>query len=113
MIVAVTEDLILRARIEAAAPRGAVRVTPNLAEAGRLAPEASLLLVDLDYGAGEVSVLLSAVRRLPERPRVVGWVTHVRWKETAPLHRLCDRVVTRRDLVADLPSILNEASSAG
>jgi len=113
MIVAVTEDLMLRTRLEAAAPPAGIRVTQNLAEAGSLAREASLLLVDLDYGAGEVGVLLSGVRRLAERPRVIGWVTHVRWKESEPLHRLCDRVVTRRDLVAELPAILEEPPRAG
>ena len=106
MIVAVTEDLILRARIEGAAPRGQLKVTENLAEAGRLLSGAALLLVDLDYGAAEIGVLLSAVHRLPERPYTIGWVTHVRWKETEPLHRLCDRVLTRRDFVAQLPSLL-------
>ena len=107
MIVAVTEDLILRARLEEAAPRGQLKVTANLVEAGRLAAEASLLLVDLEYGAAEVGVLLSSIRRLPSHPYTIGWVTHARWKETAPLHGLCDRVVSRRDFVVELPALLS------
>jgi hypothetical protein len=112
MIVAVTEDLILRARLEAATAHGQMKVTDNLAEAARLVGEAKLLLVDLEYGAAEIGVLLSVVRRLHSRPYTIGWVTHVRWKETEPLHRLCDRVLTRRDFVAELPSILSPETPA-
>jgi hypothetical protein len=69
--------------------------------------------VDLEYSAASVGVLLSAVRRLAERPRVVGWVTQARWEETAPLHRLCDSVYVRKDFVERIGDVLGSDKAAG
>ncbi|MEE9221426.1 MAG: hypothetical protein V3U34_07875, partial [candidate division NC10 bacterium] len=39
---------------------------------------------------------------------VLAFTTHAAWKQTTPLHRLCDQVVTKEVLARDLPVLLQK-----
>jgi CheY-like chemotaxis protein len=102
-------DLLFSSRIGETArrlgyPFRAARTREEL-EKG-LAEGPGLILLDLTASQLDMGAALDAVDAAGRPGPVVGWTTHVLWKETRPLHDRCDRVVTRETLTAELPELL-------
>ena len=67
-------------------------------------------LVILDLTAQvNYDALLTAIRnRDGEGPTILAFTTHADWKQTLPLHPLCDQVVTKDQLTRELPALLQK-----
>jgi hypothetical protein len=65
-----------------------------------------LVMIDLTASALDLDAALGAVEAAGRPAPVLGWTTHVLWKETKPFHGRCDRVVTREELTETLPDLL-------
>jgi len=68
----------------------------------------ALLIVDLTAQGTSLEELLMQLRRESQASPVplLAFTTHAAWKQTAPLHRLCNQVVTKDELSRDLPALL-------
>ena len=84
--------------------------TPDdlLNKARELSPD--LLIVDL---TAEDVILEEPLRQLRQEGDIspvplLAFTTHAAWKQTAPLHALCDQVVTKEVLARDLPALLQK-----
>jgi hypothetical protein len=108
-ILALVRDLLFQTRIADTArrlgyPCRTVRSLDEL-RAG-LGDRPSLVMIDLTATAVDLDAVLGAVEAAGWPAPVLGWTTHVLWKETKPLHGRCDRVVTREELTEKLPDLL-------
>jgi hypothetical protein len=65
-----------------------------------------LIMVDLTDRVLDLDAALAAVDGAGRPAPVLAWTTHALWKATTPLHKRCDRVVTREELTATLPDLL-------
>ncbi len=85
------------------------RTTDDLIQkAGELSP--ILIIVDLTAEGVDLEQPLTQLRLEAETPPVpvLAFTTHAAWKQTTPLHRLCDQVVTKEVLARDLPVLLQK-----
>lgn len=85
------------------------RTTDDLIQkAGELSP--ILIIVDLTAEGVDLEQPLTQLRLEAETPPVpvLAFTTHAAWKQTTPLHRLCDQVVTKEVLARDLPLLLQK-----
>jgi hypothetical protein len=108
-ILALVRDLLFQTRIADTArrlgyPCRTVRSLDEL-RAG-LGDPPGLVMIDLTATAVDLDAVLGAVEAAGRPAPVLGWTTHVLWKETKPLHGRCDRVVTREELTEKLPDLL-------
>jgi hypothetical protein len=108
-ILALVRDLLFQTRIADTArrlgyPCRTVRSLDEL-RAG-LGDTPGLVMIDLTATAVDLDAVLGAVEAAGRPAPVLGWTTHVLWKETKPLHGRCDRVVTREELTEKLPDLL-------
>jgi hypothetical protein len=108
-ILALVRDLLFQTRIADTArrlgyPCRTVRSLDEL-RAG-LDDTPGLVMIDLTATAVDLDAALGAVEAAGRPAPVLGWTTHVLWKETKPLHGRCDRVVTREELTEKLPDLL-------
>ncbi|MFQ5882965.1 MAG: hypothetical protein ACE5I9_10925 [Candidatus Methylomirabilales bacterium] len=86
-----------------------LRMTDDLIQKARdLSP--ALLIVDLTVEGINLEEPLSRLRLEAETASIplLAFTTHVAWKQTAPLHRLCSQVVTKEVLARDLPALLQK-----
>ena len=108
-VLALVRDLLFQTRIADTArrlghPCRTVRSVEDL-RAG-LGDGPGLVMIDLTASALDLDAALGAVEAAGRPAPVLGWTTHVLWKETKPLHGRCDRVVTREALTEKLPDLL-------
>ncbi len=108
-ILALVRDLLFQTRIADTArrlgyPCRTVRGLDEL-RAG-LGDTPGLVMIDLTATAVDLDAALGAIEAAGRPAPVLGWTTHVLWKETKPLHGRCDRVVTREELTEKLPDLL-------
>ncbi|MFQ5803228.1 MAG: hypothetical protein ACE5JQ_10070 [Candidatus Methylomirabilales bacterium] len=85
------------------------RTTDDLIQkAGELSP--TLIIVDLTAEGVDLEEPLTQLRLKAETASVpvLAFTTHAAWKQTAPLHRLCNQVVTKEVLARDLPVLLQK-----
>ncbi len=85
------------------------RTTDDLIQKAReLSP--TLIIVDLTAEGVNLEEPLTQLRTEPETAPVpvLAFTTHAAWKQTAPLHRLCNQVVTKEVLARDLPVLLQK-----
>ena len=85
------------------------RTTDDLIQkAGELSP--ILIIVDLTAEGVDLEQPLTQLRLEAETAPVpvLAFTTHAAWKQTTPLHRLCDQVVTKEVLARDLPVLLQK-----
>ncbi len=85
------------------------RTTDDLIrKAGELSP--ILIIVDLTAEGVDLEQPLTQLRLEAETAPVpvLAFTTHAAWKQTTPLHRLCDQVVTKEVLARDLPVLLQK-----
>ncbi len=85
------------------------RTTDDLIQkAGELSP--ALIIVDLTAEGVNLEEPLTQLRLEAETAPVpvLAFTTHAAWKQTTPLHRLCDQVVTKEVLARDLPVLLQK-----
>lgn len=84
--------------------------TPDdlLNKARELSPD--LLIVDLTAEDVNLDEPLRKLRQETDTSRVplLAFTTHAAWKQTTPLHPLCDQVVTREALARDLAALLQK-----
>ena len=84
--------------------------TPDdlLNKARELSPD--LVIVDLTAEDVNLNEPLRQLRPKGEASPtpLLAFTTHAAWKQTAPLHPLCDQVVTREVLARDLPALLQK-----
>jgi 1,2-phenylacetyl-CoA epoxidase catalytic subunit len=111
LVLGLVPDLVFGSRVaEAAARLGyGFRVARSVAElVGALAtasPAPRLVVMDLTARGVDCDAALAAVEA-QGGPAVLGWTTHVAWRETKRLHARCAQVVTREQLTAELPALL-------
>lgn len=89
------------------------RTTDDLIEKAReLSPH--LIIVDLTAEGVNLEEPLTQLRLETETAPVplLAFTTHAAWKQTAPLHRLCNQVVTKEVLARELPALLQKYLSA-
>jgi CheY-like chemotaxis protein len=113
-ILAFVPDLFFSAKIQDTAKHlgHTATVSRSTADFVRNAQDLSpaLLIVDLtaeETGLDDVLMRLRAEERTASIP-LLAFTSHVAWKQTAPLHRLCDQVVTKEVLARDLPALLTK-----
>jgi len=85
------------------------RTTDDLIQkAGELSP--ILIIVDLTAEGVDLEQPLTQLRLEAETAPVpvLAFTTHAAWKQTTPLHPLCDQVVTKEVLARDLPVLLQK-----
>ncbi len=85
------------------------RTTDDLIrKAGELSP--ILIIVDLTAEGVDLEQPLTQLRLEAETAPVpvLAFTTHAAWKQTTPLHPLCDQVVTKEVLARDLPVLLQK-----
>ncbi|HSE95432.1 MAG TPA: hypothetical protein VLD61_06040 [Methylomirabilota bacterium] len=114
-VLALVRDLLFSSRIGETARRLGVRfrVARSVEDFRTALTEApGVILVDLTARGLDLADALRAVAEAPRPAPVIGWTTHVLWKETAPLHAACTRVVTREQLTAELPELLQHYLAA-
>jgi len=109
VIVAHVTDLLFSSRIAETARRlgyrfQAARSLADLRQA--LAGQPALVMLDLTASGLDGDAALREIAAAGRPAPVLGWTTHVLWKETKPLHARCDRVVTRETLTDELPELL-------
>jgi bacterioferritin (cytochrome b1) len=63
-------------------------------------------MLDLTASSLDGDAALREIEAAGRPAPVLGWTTHVLWKETKALHARCDRVVTRETLTGELPELL-------
>lgn len=84
--------------------------TPDdlLSKAREISPD--LVIVDLTADEVSLEEPLRKLRQDAETSRVplLAFTTHAAWKKTAPLHPLCNQVVTKEVLARDLPALLQK-----
>lgn len=70
----------------------------------------ALVIVDLTAEEGSLEESLMQLRAETETAPapLLAFTTHAAWKRTAPLHRLCNEVVTKEALARDLPALLQK-----
>jgi 1,2-phenylacetyl-CoA epoxidase catalytic subunit len=111
LVLGLVPDLVFGSRVAEAAGRlgYGFRVTRSVAElSGALAaaaPAPRLVVMDLTARGVDCDAALAAVEA-HGAPAVLGWTTHVAWRETRRLHARCAQVVTREQLTAELPALL-------
>jgi DNA-binding response OmpR family regulator len=69
-----------------------------------------LLIVDLTPEGINLEGPLIQLRLEAETASIplLAFTTHAAWRQTAPLHRLCNQVVTKEALTRDLPTLLRK-----
>lgn len=85
------------------------RTTDDLIQKARqLAP--SLVIVDLTAEEVNLEGPLMQLRGETQTATIplLAFTTHAAWKQTAPLHRLCNQVVTKEVFSRDLPALLQK-----
>jgi len=108
-VLALVRDLLFSSRIGETARRLGYRfrVARSVEDfRSALAEPAGVILVDLTAQGLDLAGALRAVAETEQPAPVIGWTTHVLWKETTPLHARCTLVVTREQLTAELPELL-------
>jgi DNA-binding response OmpR family regulator len=77
-------------------------------KAQELSPD--LLIVDLTAEGASLEEPLLRLRRESHASPIplLAFTTHAAWKQTTPLHRLCDQVVTKEALARDLATLLGK-----
>ena len=111
-ILAFVPDLFFSTKIQDTAKHlghaATISRTPDdfIQKARELAP--ALLIVDLTTEGMNLEEALTRLRRETERAPIplLAFTTHAAWKQTAPLHHLCNQVVTKDELSRDLPALL-------
>ena len=113
-ILAFVPDLFFSAKIQDTAKHlgHTATVSRSTADFVRNAQDLSpaLVIVDLtaeETGLDDVLMRLRAEERTASIP-LLAFTSHAAWKQTAPLHRLCDQVVTKEALARDLPVLLTK-----
>ncbi|MBW8056737.1 MAG: hypothetical protein V3U42_08790 [candidate division NC10 bacterium] len=85
------------------------RTTADLIQKAReLSPH--LLIVDLTAEDVNLEEPLTQLRGEAESLPIplLAFTTHAAWKQTAPLHPLCNQVVTKEVFARDLPALLQK-----
>lgn len=112
-VVAVVKDLFFVARVRETARLAGVPLefarAPEELERALAASPAALVLIDLTTPAWDYPALFAALERAEPRPGVLAFTTHALAAQTRPLHRRCDRVVTKETLTQELADILRGA----
>mgnify|MGYP001585865131 CR=1 FL=1 len=111
-ILAFVPDLFFSTKIQDTAKHlghpATISRTPDdfVRKAKELSP--ALLIVDLTAEGMGLEELLAKLRIETETAPIplLAFTTHAAWKQTAPLHRLCNQVVTKDELSRDLPALL-------
>ena len=111
-ILAFVPDLFFSTKIQDTAKHlghaATISRTPGdfVRKAQELSP--ALLIVDLTAEGMGLEELLAKLRLETETAPIplLAFTTHAAWKQTAPLHRLCNQVVTKDELSRDLPALL-------
>lgn len=82
------------------------KIDDLLQKARDLSP--ALLIVDLTPEGINLEDPLTQLRLEAETAPIplLAFTTHAAWRRTAPLHRLCNQVVTKEVLARDLPTLL-------
>jgi CheY-like chemotaxis protein len=114
-VLALAPDLLFSSRIGETARRLGLRfrVARSVEDFRTALAEApDVILVDLTASALDLARALQAAAETPRAAPVIGWTTHVLWKATTPLHAACTRVVTREQLTAELPELLQRHVAA-
>ena len=109
MILAIMDDVIFRAKLEAAATQLGVSVTiaSDAAEALRTNLPWSRALIDLNGSHGDSLAMVRALRQAhPDRP-VIGYCSHIQQDlQQQALEMGCTRVLARSAFVQQLPELL-------
>ena len=113
-ILAFVPDLFFSTKIQDTAKHlghtATISRTPDdfVRKAQELSP--ALLIVDLTAEGTSLEELLMQLRREIQASPIplLAFTTHAAWKQTAPLHRLCDQVVTKEALARDLAALLGK-----
>ena len=85
------------------------RTTDDLIQKARaLSP--NLLIVDLTAEDVDLADRLTQLRGETQTAVIplLGFTTHAAWKQTDPLHPLCNQVVTKEVFSRDLPALLQK-----
>jgi DNA-binding NarL/FixJ family response regulator len=85
------------------------RTTDDLIHKAReLSP--ALIIVDLTAEGVNLEEPLTQLKIEADTAPVplLAFTTHAAWKQTTPLHHLCNRVVTKEVLARDLPGLLQK-----
>jgi len=114
MILAFVPDLFFSTKIQDTAKHLGHTATISrttddfVRKAQELSP--ALLIVDLTAEGMGLEELLAKLRIETETAPIplLAFTTHAAWKQTAPLHRLCNQVVTKDELSRDLPALLTK-----
>ncbi len=114
MILAFVPDLFFSTKIQDTAKHLGHTATVSrttddfVRKAQELSP--ALLIVDLTVEGTSLEELLMQLRREIQASPIplLAFTTHAAWKQTAPLHRLCDQVVTKEALARDLAALLGK-----
>ena len=114
MILAFVPDLFFSTKIQDTAKHLGHTATVSrttddfVRKAQELSP--ALLIVDLTAEGTSLEETLTQLRleRHASSIPLLAFTTHAAWKQTAPLHRLCNQVVTKEALARDLAALLGK-----
>jgi DNA-binding NarL/FixJ family response regulator len=114
MILAFVPDLFFSTKIQDTAKHlghtATVSRTPDdfVRKAQELSP--ALLIVDLTAESPSLEETLMQLRGGVQASPIplLAFTTHAAWKQTSPLHPLCDQVVTKEALARDLAALLTK-----
>ncbi len=114
MILAVVDDLIFQAKLEAAAAHLGTPLT-IVADAERARPsgqEWSRVLIDLNLSGGDALAMVRQLRQAhPDLP-VIGYCSHIQHDlQQQALEAGCTTVLPRSAFVQQLPELLSPGSS--
>lgn len=111
-VLAIVDDLMFRATIEAAAGQAAAAVA-LAKDRSALGSRSELLLIDLHLTADDPLAIVALAKRLDNPPRIVGFYSHVqRGLAQRAQQAGCDVVLPRSAFVRELPRLLAAASPA-
>jgi len=109
-VLAIVDDLMFRATIEAAAVQAGAAVA-LAKDRSALGSRSELMLVDLHLTADDPLAVVALAKRLDNPPRIVGFYSHVQTELAQRAQQAgCDLVLPRSAFVRELPRLLAAAN---
>ena len=116
MILAIVDDLLFQAKLEAAAAQLGVPLTiaADASSVPRNGPPWSRVLIDLNLSRGDALAMIRELQAAhPDLP-IVGYCSHVQQDlQRQALEAGCTTVLARSAFVQQLPELLSEQSNNG
>ena len=112
MILAIVDDLIFRAKLQAAAAqRGSpLTVVKDPSEALRSGQSWSRVLIDLNLSQGDPLTMIRQIRHVDATVSIIGYCSHVQQElQQQALEAGCTTVLPRSVFVQQLPQLLKES----